>query len=143
LGLNSSLFVNYGAFQTSLWDFYVYKEESEMQNNAQCRCDRLNPKVPTATVAHIEENRGRRAETNLVDDAVPAQTKESVFGVITDCLKLNVRKEPKVDADVLTVIPVLSKVQVDAEASADEFYKVCTETGIEGFCVKKYVALKR
>lgn len=113
-----------------------------MQNNVSSRRDRLYP------------NRGLRAETTPVDEAIPAEvkktlpdivaeTKETVFGVITDCLKLNVRKEPKIDADVLTIIPALSNVQVDVEASTDEFYKVCTETGIEGFCMKKYVALKR
>ncbi len=125
-----------------------------MQNNIPGRRDRLDSKAATATVVHVEENRGHRAETNPVDEAITAEVKETlsdvvteaketVFGVITDCLKLNVRKEPKIDADVLTIIPALSKVQVDTGDSTDEFYKVCTETGIEGFCMKKYVALQR
>lgn len=125
-----------------------------MQNNIPDRRDRLDPKATTATVVHVEENRGHRAETNPVDEAIPAEVKETlsdvvaevkeaVFGVITDCLNLNVRKEPKADADVLAIIPAFSKVQVDTEISTDEFYKVCTETGIEGFCMKKYVALQR
>ncbi len=125
-----------------------------MQNNISGRRDRLDPKAATTTIAHVEENRGHRAETNPVDEAIPVEAKEilsdvvteakkTVFGVITDCLKLNIRKEPKIDADVLTIIPALSRVQVDTEASTDEFYKVCTETGIEGFCMKKYVAIHK
>ncbi len=114
-----------------------------MQNNIPGRRDRDDPKAATATVTHVEENRGHRAETNPVDEAIPAEVKETVFGVITNCLNLNVRKEPKADADVLTIIPALSKVQVDTGASTDEFYKVWTETGIEGFCMKKYVVLQR
>jgi len=112
-----------------------------MQNNSQGRRDHFDSK---AALVHDETNsRGLRADAHLVDETIPAEVKETVFGVITDCLKLNVRKESKVDADVLTIIPALSEVQVDTEASTDEFYKVCTETGVEGFCMKKYVALKK
>lgn len=130
-----------------------------MQNNVSGRRDRSDTKATAITgdslTGSVEEVRGHRIETDPVDDAAPievketlseatdAEKKEPVFGVVTDCLKLNVRKEPKTNADILTVITALSKVQVDIGGSTDEFYKVCTETGIEGFCMKKYVALPR
>ena len=113
-----------------------------MQNNSQGRRDRVDPKIaPT----HEEPNsRGLRAETPMVDEAAPAEVmKTFTAGVVTDCMRLYVRKDPSADGEVVTVIDCLSKVMVDMEGSTDEFYKVCTASGAEGFCMRKYIALKR
>ena len=40
-------------------------------------------------------------------------------------------------------IDALSKVMVDMAESTNDFFKVVTETGIEGFCMRKYIALKK
>lgn len=91
--------------------------------------------------------RGQRAETSPVDDAIniPKEDPEAVVGsgVVTDCFRLNVRKEPNPDAEVLAVIDFLSDVTVDMNASTDAFYKVRTADGVDGFCMKKYIALRR
>lgn len=65
------------------------------------------------------------------------------MGVVTDCLKLNVRKEPSLDADILCEITALSSVVVEEDKSTADFYKVCTEAGIEGYCMKKYIAVQQ
>ncbi len=113
-----------------------------MQNNSQGRHDRFDPK---AAPVHDESNsRGLRAKTHPVDEAAPAEVMKSfAAGVVTDCLKLNVRKEPSDNAEVLVIINALSEVVVDMDASTDAFYKVCTGAGVEGFCMKKYIALKK
>lgn len=67
----------------------------------------------------------------------------TVTGVVTDCLKLNLREEADPDANVVTVIPALAEVVIDMEASTDSFYKVCTAAGIEGFCMRKYIAIRK
>ena len=104
-----------------------------MQNNSQGRRDRLDPKdVP----AHGEPN-----SKELYSEAHPIE--ETASGVVTDCLKLNVRKKPSADAEVLVTIDALSKVMVDMAESTNDFFKVVTETGIEGFCMRKYIALKK
>lgn len=76
----------------------------------------------------------------------PEETAEvhvPLIGVVTDCLQLRVRSTPKVTYDnTVTVIDALSEVEVDEEASTEDFYKVCTASGIEGFCMKKFIALK-
>ena len=64
-------------------------------------------------------------------------------GVVTDCLRLNVRKEADRNAEVVTVLDALSEVMVDMGESTDEFYNVCTAAGIEGFCMKKYIAIRK
>lgn len=71
------------------------------------------------------------------------EEKAKVTGIVTDCLKLNLREKSDPDANVVAVINALSEVAVDMEASTDSFYKVCTATGIEGFCMRKYIAVRK
>lgn len=68
---------------------------------------------------------------------------EDVIGVVTDCLKLNIRKEPDKDSDVVVVVTCLDELKIDFDASTDDWYAVCTVTGIEGFCMKKFVAVRQ
>ena len=64
------------------------------------------------------------------------------IGFVVDCAKLNVRSEPYIDSDIVCVIPGSTEVEVDEENSTDDFYKICTYSGVEGFCMKKFIQLK-
>lgn len=109
-----------------------------MQNNSQGRRDNFTPKTVSAddTLDIRTDSRGP------VDEATGIE-KTMISGVVTDCLRLNVRKEPSPDGKVLAVIDTLSEVVVDINSPSETFYKVCTAAGIEGFCMKKYIALRR
>lgn len=73
----------------------------------------------------------------------PVETEAVVkTGVVTDCLKLNVREQPNKEAKVLCEILALSEVQIDETKSTEDFFKVYTSTGIEGFCMKKYIVIR-
>lgn len=110
-----------------------------MQNNSQGRRDR-----PETKVAPRSELPGLRAKTCPVDEAAPAEVmKNFASGVVTDCLRLNIRETPASDGNVMSIIDCLTEVMVDLESSTNEFYKISTATGVEGFCVKKYIALRR
>ena len=110
-----------------------------MQTNAQSRRDRLDSK---ATVR--PEVQGLRAKCSPADEAAPAEVvKNFVSGVVTECVKLNIRETPSADGDVVAIINLLTDVVVDLEDSTDEFYKISTATGVKGFCMKKYIALRR
>lgn len=110
-----------------------------MLNNTQGRHDRLDSKA-----LNHPETRGLRVKANPVDDTAPAEVKKNfAAGVVTDCVKLNVRKEASPDGEILAIIDFFSEVMVDLDASTDEFYKVFIPAGIEGFCMKKYIALNR
>lgn len=68
---------------------------------------------------------------------------EEIIGVVTDCLRLNIRKEPNKDSEVAAIVNCLDEVKIDPETSTDEWYAVCTVAGIEGFCMKKYIAVRQ
>lgn len=70
------------------------------------------------------------------------KVREPRNGVVVDCVKLNVRKSPAADATILAEIPVRTKVQIIDKESTKDFYHVCTATGIDGFCMKKFIKIK-
>lgn len=61
------------------------------------------------------------------------------FGRIHGCKKLNVRRLPNRDAEVLIEVVEGARLMIDEKESTAVFYKVCTECGIEGYCMKQYV----
>lgn len=87
-------------------------------------------------------NRGKREETKPVDE-VSEEVKETkqVIGVVSNCERLNIRKIPRKDADVLCILEVGSEVTVvDLRIdTTSEFYKVITGAGIEGYCMKEFI----
>ena len=83
---------------------------------------------------------------DIAEDAVVEESEEAVediIGVVTDCLKLNIRKEPDKDSDVVVIVTCLDELKIDLNNSTDDWYAVCTVAGIEGFCMKKFVAVKQ
>lgn len=83
------------------------------------------------------DNGGIAKEEPIVEPLAP------VIGVVTNCARLNLRAEADGDAEVITTIDANTEVSVDMENSTDLFYKVCLPSGIEGFCVKIYIAIRQ
>lgn len=97
-----------------------------------------------------EEIKKVAPDTKVVGDAAisieqdaTTDKKTDMIGVVTDCMKLNVRKAPNTNAEVIAVIPALTEVVIDTDESDDAFYKVHTYAGICGFCMKKFIAVRR
>lgn len=66
---------------------------------------------------------------------------EPKMGIVVDCKKLNVREQPSSSAAVLGIIPAETELMVDENESTDEFYKILMASGLEGFCMKKYIMI--
>lgn len=60
-------------------------------------------------------------------------------GKVTGCKKLNVRKNPSTASEVICVVSENDTVLIDEVESTGEWYKICTEAGAYGFCMKKYI----
>lgn len=80
----------------------------------------------------------KEQETEFCEDAA-----RNVIGVVADCLKLNIREKPTKDSRVVTVVTCLDELEIDMGDSNDDWYAVRTATGIEGFCMKKFVAVRQ
>jgi hypothetical protein len=64
---------------------------------------------------------------------------EMVEGVVSGCAKLNVRSDASLFADVVCTLDVMSEIMIDVNKSTKDWLYVCTATGIEGYCMKKFV----
>lgn len=62
-------------------------------------------------------------------------------GVVT-AGKLNIRKLPSPNGEVVAQVAQNTTLQIDTEASTAEWYKVYTPAGIDGYCMKKFVTIK-
>lgn len=67
---------------------------------------------------------------------------EPLIGKVSGCKKLNIRKEPDGEAEILDVISNSSEIMIDESESTADFYKVYTESGLEGFCMKQYITVQ-
>ena len=90
----------------------------------------------------VEEVTVEETVEPTVEVEEPVAVIKAVYGVVNGCNLLRVRKVPSTDAAVLCEIDVNSKVEVNEVESTADFYKVCTEAGIEGFCMKKFIKIE-
>lgn len=72
----------------------------------------------------------------------PVEAVKEILGEVVDCKRLRVRKTPSRQAEVLCEIEVGSTVKIDSNASTADFYKVCTEAGVEGYCMNSFVSVE-
>lgn len=82
----------------------------------------------------------------IIEDEPVIETEEinhELYGVVTNCLRLNIRKKPDKDSSVVVVVTCLDELKIDTDTSTDDWYAVCTASGIEGFCMKKFIAIKQ
>jgi hypothetical protein len=100
----------------------------------------VEPEVKVEETSVVTEEPVATPDPEVV---VPVQETEEdnddIIGVVDGCSKLNVRKEANAEAAVLATLSKGAKVKVDIDESTDDFYKVCTEAGVEGYCMKKYI----
>jgi hypothetical protein len=81
-----------------------------------------------------------KPQPKLVEESVsttPVPTK--VSGTVAGCAKLNVRSDASLFADVVCTLDVMSEMIIDINKSTKDWFYVCTATGIEGYCMRKFV----
>ena len=84
------------------------------------------------------EEKNEEIEVNEVVETVT----QAIVGKVSGCSQLYVRKEGKKESDVLCTIDKDSEVKINQVESTEEFYKVITPSGIEGYCMKKFIEIK-
>ena len=60
-------------------------------------------------------------------------------GIVFGCDRLNVRKEPSINSEVIYQFSRGMEVEIFNDKSVEEWYYVCNAAGIEGYCMKKYI----
>lgn len=103
----------------------------------------------TETVEQVEhfdevvEQVSEMAEVAVEPEHEPA-IENVQLGKVVDCAQLNVRAEPSLFADLATDRPLKrnTEMMIYPDESTEDFYKICTESGVEGYCLKKFVSIQ-
>lgn len=75
-----------------------------------------------------------------VTEEVVTEASEPLVGMVANCSKLNLRKDPSKENEPLLVLTAGTRVTVYPERSTDTWYFVKVNS-VEGYCMKDYVTI--
>lgn len=101
------------------------------------------------TVNGIEESTNETEETKeevtepevIVPSIENNVENNEVIGKISGFEKLYVRKEASKDSEPVGIVTDKDDLSIDVARSTNDFYKVITSNGLEGYCVKEFVKI--
>lgn len=105
------------------------------------------------TVNEVEESTNETEETTeevteevtepevIVPSIEDGVENNEVIGKISGFEKLYVRKEANKDSEPVGIVTSKDDLSIDIIHSTDDFYKVITSNGLEGYCVKEFVKI--
>ena len=97
------------------------------------------------TLNEVEESTNETEETIEPEVIVPSiennVENNEVIGKISGFEKLYVRKEASKDSELVGIVTDKDDLSIDVARSTDDFYKVITSNGLEGYCVKEFVKI--
>lgn len=81
-------------------------------------------------------------KTGPAVEAEPVVKDKTTVGVVVNCDYLRLRSEPNTDeANIIRSLEAGTALVIDLNESTEGFYKVYTENGTEGYCMKPFVAI--
>lgn len=66
---------------------------------------------------------------------------EDMLTGVSNCLRLHIHEESDLKSPIVCKVRYLTELLIDTENSTEEFYKVYTVSGAEGFCEKELVTI--
>lgn len=93
------------------------------------------------TVEKKEEIQEQVVEETPVEEEINLET-FSDKGCVIGCDMLNVRSEPDKESNIVSILHRGVEIEILDLNASDDFYKIVTEVGIEGYCMKDYIAIK-
>lgn len=109
--------------------------------------------VTEETVNEVEESTNETEET--IEEVTEEVTEPEVIvpsiennvennevkGKVSGFENLYVRKEASKDSEPVGIVTDKDDILIDVTNSTDDFYKVITSNGLEGYCVKEFVKI--
>lgn len=68
------------------------------------------------------------------------KTEDMLIGVV-NCLRLHIYSEPSLDSEIVCKVRYSTEVEINLAESTEDFYKIYTAIGAEGFCQKDLVTI--
>ena len=93
------------------------------------------------TVEQVEETINEVEESTNEIEETKEEVTEEVIGKIIEFEKLYIRKEANKYSEPVGIVTDKDYLSIDIMNSTDDFYKVITSNGLEGYCVKEFVKI--
>ena len=93
------------------------------------------------TVEQVEETINEVEESTNEIEETKEEVTEEVIGKIIEFEKLYIRKEADKNSEPVGIVTNKDYLSIDIIHSTDDFYKVITSNGLEGYCVKEFVKI--
>ena len=78
---------------------------------------------------------------NKYEPVIEKEMPKPTIGVVDGCAKLNVRMKPSLEAGIVCEISAGTRVLIDTAFINNDWYAICLENGIEGYCMKKLIKI--
>lgn len=125
---------------------YANKSRDNKQNYSKPKVEESTPEVKME-FEHRDQPLDRVVVEPIIDPVITpiVETVETVTlpksatGIVNNCTKLNVRSKPSITGEVLCVLNTYSEVEIDTNKSVSDWLYVCTATGVEGYCMRKFI----
>ena len=114
----------------------VNKTEEQVEENTTNVEESTEEVIESTDEAIVESNKLEIDENN---------NRNIAQATIIGYTKLNVRKNPSKDSEVVCIITKDSSITVDYNESTEDFYKVYVNVDnvpYEGFCMKEFISIK-
>lgn len=93
-----------------------------------------------------EEIRGKRVETNPIDEVKEESELKKTYQIIpaktfkvVDCTSLNIREKPDKTSTILCVISVGDTVLVNSDSLEEDWLNVSIQNDVIGYAMKEYL----
>lgn len=107
-----------------------------MENQQLCSGDE---KSPTSETTNVTEAESTSEITKPISATNDTSDDDMLIGTVINCKMLRVRSAGTTSANIVCVIPADSEVIIDVNHSTDDFYKVTTSSGADGYCMKEFI----
>lgn len=84
----------------------------------------------------IEEN---VVELDVQNNETIITENRPIIGHVYNCEKLHLRSSASKESESLCKLNKGDEIQILDSNESEEFYKVCTSSGLEGYCMKSYI----
>lgn len=121
---------------------YSQYSKNNKNNHNKVAEEELNP-IAAAVEAAVEPAPEVEVAVAPVATVVETVPEIPVTGIVINCTKLNVRAKPVADAEVLCVLEAASEIEIDEARSTSDWYHIITATGVDGFCMRKFVKVNQ
>ena len=115
-------------------------EIEESINEIEETTEEITNKV-NETVEQVEETINEVEESTNKIEEIKEEVTEEVIGKVIEFEKLYIRKEANKYSEPVGIVTDKDYLSIDIMHSTDDFYKVITSNGLEGYCVKEFVKI--